>query len=298
LLRIGIATLTVAIAAGCAAPPRETRPSSAAAADKSSTAASKETVRPAPTPTPTPSPPAAQSPPPAPSALPVQSRPPPIYTPATSRAEPVSACQPGIQEIGVLVVTSDAVLINAQLARTGRIVCDGDHITTDATGVGDVIISGDHESDSIHFAGDTDPSLHWTAAHCINVDHYRKGTVIVQSRKLCMIVRTPDVLVYQPPNTRNLFAVKPGAPTEIKAFRGAAPVRLNPLSDAQLRAMTTVKQVLSNQAPAATQPKAGATNFYSNQALAAPPRTLTATELRNIETMRAVPPNVKQITRP
>ena len=198
----------------------------------------------------------------------------------------------------MLVVTSDMVLVNTQAARTGRIVCDGDHISTDKSGVGDLIISGDHESDSIHFAENTDPSVRWTGARCVSVDRFRTGTVIVHSRKHCMIVRTPDVLVYQPPNSRNLFAVKVNAPTELKAFYGAPPVKLKPLSEAQVRGLTA-QQVQANLAPAATQPRANSTNFYKADTLAAPARTLTPAELKSIETMRVtIPPNYKAITRP
>jgi len=199
----------------------------------------------------------------------------------------------------VLVVTHDKVLVNSLTAQTGRLVCEGDHVSTDASGIGDVIISGNHESDSIHFAENTDPRLGLTAARCVSVDRFNRGTLIVQSRNRCVIVRTPDALVYQAQNSRNLFAVKANTPTEVKAFSGVPPVKLEPLSEASVRTLSTTAQILARRAPAEVQPKPNATNFYRAEKLAAPARTLSPAELRSIESMRTrMPPNLKAITRP
>lgn len=257
---------------------------------------------PRPTPAPaTPSPPKpAPAPMPTPPPAPAPAQPSPFLGKAAAQPEVSKAkpnCAPGSAEIGVLVVTSATVKVNTQVASTGRTICDGDHISTDGSGVADVIISGNHQSDSIHFAENTDPRLRRTAGGCISVDRFRHGTMVVSTRKLCMVVQTADLLVYQPPQSRNQFVQASGAPTQLKAFFGAAPVKLQPTSEVAVRNLSS-QQLLARTAPPATQPKAGAVNVYKSDALVAPPRTLTQPEVQLINQMRLRMPPALQITKP
>jgi hypothetical protein len=202
-----------------------------------------------------------------------------------------------VPEVGVMLVTHDTVSVNTTAVHVSGVVCEGDHVSTDNTGVGDLILSGDHESDSIHFAENTDPVVRWTAARCLSVDGFVRGTVIIHTRKLCVLVRTPDALLYQPPNSRNLLTVKTNAPTELKAFYGVAPVKLQPLAPAAVRTLS-LNQLLAQRAPVELQPKANSVTLYRADKVQAS-RAIAPTELRQIETMRTrIPPDLKAITRP
>jgi hypothetical protein len=183
----------------------------------------------------------------------------------------------------VLVVTHDTVRVNGQPARTGRIVCDGDEVTTDASGVADVIVSGDRDSDSIHLAESTDPRLRWTAARCVSIENFRRGTINVSSRRLCMVVRTRDVLMYQPANSRAQYVVRDV--TEVKSYFGAVPVKLQALPESDVRQLSSA-QLLQRRASPTTQPQSGSLNVYRAEGLVQPPRQLTPVEIRSIETMR------------
>ena len=208
----------------------------------------------------------------------------PAATPTPPRPGPPApaACRPGVETIGVLVVSSDGVYVNNQRSATGRVVCDGDDLRTDATGVGDVVIGHGNSGESIHLAENTDPRLRWTAARCISIDNFERGVINVNMRQQCAVVRTANALLYQPAASRTQYVVTAANTTEVKPVLGPVPVKLQLMSDVDVRRLST-QQLLSRSAPVTVQPQQRSLNVYRAEQLVQPPRPLTNIELRSLE---------------
>jgi hypothetical protein len=216
--------------------------------------------------------------------------------PQTPPASPVSGCAPGSALIGTLVVGRAVVFVNGQPSGSGRSVCEGDDVRTNDTGTGDIIVSGGNDNDSIHLAENTDPRLRWTTSHCISIDGFTRGTINLTTNHHCMLLRTRDVLIYHPPESRAQYVVRPSSATEVKPYRGRVPVALQPISENDVHNLP-VTQLLMHQAPPTVQPQQGSLNVYRGNVLAQPQRKLTPQELRLIEMMATRVPKVESPVR-
>ncbi len=174
---------------------------------------------------------------------------------------------------------SNTVFRNGTPARTGARVCDGDLLTTNGTGVFDLLLDGDRESDSVHVAEGTDPRFRWTRSGCLSVDSYAQGRIVVTSRRLCMVVRTPDTLMYLS-GARAQFQVARNAATQVVPVRGNM-IKLQALSDQQVRALSSV-QLVQRAAPVALQPKPLSLNVYRQGVVSQPAVRLPPAEVQRI----------------
>lgn len=174
---------------------------------------------------------------------------------------PATGCAPGSYPIGVLAVTSNTLFRNGVPARSGERVCNGDHISTNATGSGDLLLDGDRASDSVHFAEGTDPSITVTPNGCVNVDAYRRGRITVTARRRCMVLRTPDTLLLLANGSAQLEVI-PNQSTVVVPLRGSLiKLRNLPLREtAQLSAAELGRLA----APRELQPLPRAQNVYRN----------------------------------
>jgi hypothetical protein len=172
---------------------------------------------------------------------------------------PNTGCPPGVRPIGTLLVQRDTVFRNNRPARTGDTVCDGDAVTTNATGVGDVLPDNDMASDSVHLAENTDPRFSWTRSGCLSVDRFESGRIIATARRRCMLIRTPDALVYQPQG-QTQFSVIRAIRTEVIPVQGVL-VKLPQFNDEQVRNITR-RELEVQRAPVQLQPQGGAVNVY------------------------------------
>jgi hypothetical protein len=184
-----------------------------------------------------------------------------------------------VRPVGVLAVLSNTVFRNSRAATNGERVCNGDTITTSATGVGQVLPDGDRESDSVHVAEGTDPRLTWTQGGCLSVDNYRNGRVIATARRHCMVVRTPDTLMMLAAG-RVQFQVASNA-TQVVPLSGSL-IKLQPLSVQQVNTLSQA-QLRQQAAPAALQPQARSLNVYTSGKVATPPVRLPPSEIQRIE---------------
>lgn len=230
-----------------------------------------------------PTPPSAAAPtPPVPSAPstakpPAAGKPP---TPPTSPATTSAACPQGSPPIGVLAVVSDIVFRNNRQAANGERVCNGDTITTNATGVGLLLPDGDRESDSIHFAENTDPRITRTEGGCISVDNYHSGRVVVTARRYCVVVRTRDTLMLLT-NGRAQFQVTRNTATSVVPVSGAL-TKLQPLTEQQVGTLSRA-QLTQQAAPVAQQPQPLSLNVYTQYKLVRPAVRLPPSEIRRID---------------
>lgn len=206
---------------------------------------------------------------------------------------PRGPCPPGVALIGRLVVERDIVSVNGHQAHTGQTICEGDDVETSSTGTGDVIVSGDNDSDSIHLAEGTDPRMRWTRSRCISIDGFTRGTINLTTRNHCMLLRTRDVLIYHPPASLAQYVVNPSNATQVKPYRGQVPVALQSINENELHNLP-VTQLLERRAPPALQPHEGSLNVYRGNALAQPPRKLTPEELRLMEMTTMHAPKIEQ----
>jgi hypothetical protein len=189
-------------------------------------------------------------------------------------------CAPGVRPIGVLAVINAAVCRNNHSAVDGERVCDGDTITTNASGVADVLPDGDRESDSVHIAEATDPRFSWTLGGCLSIDNYRYGRVVATAQRRCMVIRTPDTLMLLL-NGRVQFQVTRGTGTQVVPLRGSL-TKLQPLSAQQVYTLMP-SQLSQFPVAAALQPQLHALNVYSNHNVAQPAVRLPPSEIRRID---------------
>ncbi len=203
----------------------------------------------------------------------------PDAPPGTGGTGPKSACA-GSFPIGVLAVISDIVFRNGSQARNGERVCNGDHISTNATGVGDLLLDGDHASDSIHFAEGTDPSVTLTPNGCVTIDAYRSGRVIATARRRCMVLRTPDTLLLLVGGSAQVH-VFPNKSTEVVPLRGTLiklinfpPQKVNVTSQAELTRFA---------ASAGLQPQPQSLNVYTRNQLVGPAIRLSPSQIQQID---------------
>lgn len=199
----------------------------------------------------------------------------------TGPVGPKPVCPSGALPIGVLAVTSNIVYRNGVPARSGDRVCNGDHISTNATGVGDLLLDGDQGSDTVHFAEGTDPSVTLTPNGCVSVDAYTRGTVIANARRRCMLLRTRDTLLLLVNGSVQIRVIDK-LPTQVVPLRGSliklnyvAPQQAGTLSQAQLSQRAAAKEM---------QPLFHAHNFYSNFQVARPAIRLSPAEIRQLST--------------
>ena len=198
---------------------------------------------------------------------------------------PPTGCASGVRPVGVLAVISDLVRLNGRRAINGERVCDGDVITTNATGVGIVLPDNDRESDSLHIAESTDPRFTWTRGGCLSIDSYSQGRVIATARRHCMVVRTPDTLMLLT-SGRVQFQVARGVSTRVVPVRGAY-TKLQPLSPEQVRALS-VRELNQQAAPQAQQPQVHSLNEYRANVLVRPAVKLPPAEIRRIDEMKYI----------
>ncbi len=168
---------------------------------------------------------------------------------------------------------------NGTPARTGARVCDGDLLTTNGSGVFDLLLDGDKESDSVHVAEGTDPRFRWTRAGCLSVDSYAQGRIVVTSRRLCMVVRTPDTLIVLR-GARAQFQVARNTATQVVPVRGNV-TKLQALSDQQVNTLSSL-QLLQRAAPAALQPKPQSLNVYRQGVVSQPAVRLAPADIQRI----------------
>lgn len=181
--------------------------------------------------------------------------------------------------IGTLAISSDIVFRNRVPARNGERVCNSDYISTNATGVGDLLLDGDRASDSIHFAEGTDPSITLTPNGCVTVDAYSRGRVIATSRRRCMVLRTPDTLLLlvggsAQINVRNTT-------TEVVPLRGSL-IKLINLPPQKISVMSQV-ELTKFSARAEVQPQAQSLNIYTRNRLTSPAIQLSPTQIQQID---------------
>ncbi len=191
-----------------------------------------------------------------------------------------STCPHGVRPIGVLAVLSDTVCRNNRRAVNGERVCDGDQITTNANGMGEVLPDCDSESDSVHIAEGTDPRFTWTLAGCLSIDGYRYGRIIATAQRRCMVIRTPDTLMLLL-NGRAQFQVTQNTSTRVVPLRGSV-TKLQPLSARQVHELAPA-QLSQLAARAALQPHVESVNVYSNHDVAQPSERLPPAEIRRLD---------------
>jgi len=174
---------------------------------------------------------------------------------------PATGCAPGSFPIGVLAVSRNTVFRNGMPAGNGERVCNGDHISTNATGTGDLLLDGDHASDTIHFAAGTDPSITVTPNGCVNVDAYRRGRIVVTARRRCIVLRTPDTLLLLSNGSVQLDVI-PNQSTGVFPLRGSL-IKLRNISLNQT-ARLPAAELSRYAAPRDLQPVPRTTNVYRN----------------------------------
>jgi hypothetical protein len=185
-----------------------------------------------------------------------------------------------VRLIGVLAVVSNTVFRNSRKASSGEPVCDGDTITTNDSGVGEVLPDGGGESDSVHIAEGTDPRFIWTQSGCLSVDGYTRGRIVATAQRRCMVVRTPDTLMLLSAG-RVQFQVTRNKVTEVVPLSGSL-TKLQPLSVQQVNTLSRV-QLMQKKAKVAVQPKVGSLNVYSNYNLVTPAVRLPPSEIKRID---------------
>lgn len=191
-----------------------------------------------------------------------------------------AGCPAGLRPIGTLAVVSDVVFRNGRQAASGTRVCDGDVITTSASGVAVVLPDNDRESDSVHIAEATDPRFTWTQGGCLSIDGYAQGRIIATAQKHCMIVRTNDTLMLINQG-RMQFSVTRGRSTQVVPVRGSYE-KLRNLTAQEVRTLSQV-QLMQRAAPKADQPQLHAVNEYQSFARVRPPIVLAPVELKRID---------------
>lgn len=227
--------------------------------------------------------PAPPTPTPVPTPTPI---PTPVPTPALACALPPlppaarMTCAPAVRPVGILAILRSAACRNNHTAVDGERVCDGDYLTTTASGVAEVIPFGDRESDSVHIAEGTDPRFSWTAGDCLSVDNYRHGRVIATAQQRCMIIRTPDTLMLLL-NGRVQFEVTRGAGTRVVPLRGSL-IKLQPLTAQQVYALKP-SELRQYQVAAPLQPQLHSINVYVNHNVTQPAVRLPPSEIKRID---------------
>lgn len=191
-----------------------------------------------------------------------------------------TGCPAGLRPIGTLAVVSDVVFRNGRQAASGARVCDGDMITTSASGVAVVLPDNDRESDSVHIAEATDPRFTWTQSGCLSVDGYAQGRIIATAQRRCMIVRTNDTLMLINQG-RVQFSVARGASTQVVPVRGSYE-KLQNLTPQEVRTLSQV-QLMQRAAPKADQPQLHAVNEYQRFTRVRPPIMLAPIEIKRID---------------
>jgi hypothetical protein len=219
-----------------------------------------------------------------PSPAPASPAPPQPSPPAAPPAPtpPSSVCPPGVRPIGVLAVLNDTVFRNGRPARNGERVCDGDSVTTSASGVGEVLPDDERESDSVHIAEGTDPRFTWTRGGCLSVDRYESGRIVATARRHCMVVRTPDTLMLLTAG-RAQFQVTRNAATQVVPLRGSL-TKLQPLS-AQVVNTLSQAQLTQQAAPPALQPQMQSLNVYTAGRVLKPAVRLPPSEIQRIDSL-------------
>lgn len=161
----------------------------------------------------------------------------------------------------MLAVSSNTLFRNGVPARSGERVCNGDHISTNATGSGDLLLDGDRASDTVHFAEGTDPSITVTPNGCVNVDAYRRGSITVTARRRCMVLRTPDTLLLLTNGSAQLQVI-PNQSTVVVPIRGLL-INLRNLPVRQT-AQLSAAELSRLAAPRDLQPLPRSQNTYRN----------------------------------
>jgi len=176
-------------------------------------------------------------------------------------------------------VISDSVFRNGLTARNGERVCNGDHISTNATGVGDLLLDGDSTSDSIHFSENTDPSITLTPNGCVTVDAYTTGRVVAIARRRCMVLRTPDTLLLLVGGSAQVHVRSTS--TEVVPLRGTViklisfpPQKVNVMTQSQLSQFAALPNL---------QPQLQSLNIYSRNKLTRPALQLPPSQIQQIE---------------
>lgn len=193
---------------------------------------------------------------------------------------PQPACPAGVRPIGVLVVLSNTVFRNSRPAVSGERVCDGDSITTNASGVGEVLPDNDRQSDAVHIAEGTDPRFTWTRGGCLSVDRYNAGRIVATSRRHCIVVRTPDTLMLVV-SGRVQLQVVPKTSTEVVPIRGSV-TKLQPMTEQQIQAYSPA-QLRQRAAAPALQPHVHSLNVYRNYSVLRPAVRLPPAEIRRLD---------------
>jgi hypothetical protein len=191
-----------------------------------------------------------------------------------------TGCPPGLRPIGTLAVVSDVVFRNGRQAANGARVCDGDIITTSASGVAVVLPDNDRESDSVHIAEATDPRFTWTQGGCLSIDGYAQGRIIATAQRRCMIVRTNDTLMLINQG-RVQFSVARGVSTQVVPVRGSYE-KLQNLTPQEVRTLSQV-QLMQRAAPKSDQPQLHTVNEYQRFARIRPPIRLSPLEIKRID---------------
>lgn len=187
-------------------------------------------------------------------------------------------------------MTRETLFRNGVPARSGDRACNGDHISTNATGVGDLLLDIDGGSDSIHFAEGTDPSITLTPNGCVTIDAYRSGRVIATTQRRCMVLRTPDTLLLLLAGASAQVHVFPNRATEVVPLRGTLIKLIN--FPPQKVNVTLQAELMKFAAPAALQPQPLSLNVYTRNQLASPAIRLSPSQLQQIESSRLRRPAV------
>jgi hypothetical protein len=222
----------------------------------------------------------ARVPPPRPAPPPPTPAPaPPAPVPPPAPAPPRPACAPGVSVIGTLAVITNAVFRNRVTASSGERVCNGDHISTNATGVGDLLLDGDRASDSIHFSENTDPSITLTPNGCVTVDAYTTGRVVATARRRCMVLRTPDTLLLLVGGSAQVHVRS--TTTEVVPLRGTLIKLISfPPQKVNLMSQTQLSQIAASTN---LQPQLQSLNIYSRSKLTRPAVRLPPSQIQQIE---------------
>lgn len=181
--------------------------------------------------------------------------------------------------IGTLAISRDIVFRNRAQARNGERVCNGDYISTNATGVGELLLDGDRASDSIHFAEGTDPSITLTPNGCVSIDAYSRGRVIATARRRCMVLRTPDTLLLLVGGSAQVN-VRSNA-TEVVPLRGSL-IKLMNVPPQRISVMSQT-ELTKFSARAELQPQAQSMNIYTQNKLTRPAVRLSPTQIQQID---------------
>jgi hypothetical protein len=218
----------------------------------------------------------------------------PDWPPATG---PGPSCPPGAFPIGVLAVTKDIVFRNRVPARSGDRVCNGDHISTNFSGVGDLLFDGDHASDTIHFAENTDPRITLTPHGCINVGGYNSGHIVVTTRR-CALVRTPDALILVFGGSARFEVIRNTA-TGVTPSSGSV-TKLQQLSELEVSRLSS-GELAKKAAPAPLQPKINSLTVYKNFTVVQPAEHLSPPQIQRMNRLllpRAVVPATPPVQQP